>query len=201
LEVSGIVLAGGLSRRLGRNKAIEPVGGEPLIKRVINRLAQVSEQIVVVLNDSERASALSLPESTKVVADMYPGKGPLGGIFTGLSAADGEWGVVVGCDMPFLNVDLFNYMLSLRHEFDAVVPVLDGWPEPTHALYSKVCLPHMERWLRAGDLKIVRFFEDVRVRSVPEEDVDRLDPGRLSFFNVNTQDDLDRARSLAAEAR
>lgn len=201
MDISGIVLAGGMSRRLGRDKAVEPLDGESLVARVTGRLSQVSEEIVVVVNEIERAAALPLPESAKIAVDIYPGRGPLGGIFTGLSAVDGDWGIVVACDMPFLSVELLKYMLSLRDGFDAVVPILAGRPEPTHALYSRVCLPHIERRLKADDLKIANFFGDVRVRFVPEDDINRLDPERLSFFNVNTQQDLERAQALAAMGR
>ncbi len=201
MDVSGIVLAGGMSRRLGRNKALEPINGEPLISRVFKRLASVSDQAVVVVNNMERAAALPLPASAKVAVDLYPDGGSLGGIFTGLSAADGGWGLVVACDMPFLNVALFEQMLFLRQGFDAVVPVLDGRPEPTHAVYSKACLGPIERKLKANDLKIAGFFDEVRVRYVPQEAIEKLDPERLSFFNVNTQEDLDRALSLAAQGR
>ena len=86
-ETSGVVLAGGLSRRLGRDKAVEPIGGEPLIQRVISRLSQVSSQTVVVVNEPGRATALPIPDSATVAVDIYPNKGSLGGIFTGLSAA------------------------------------------------------------------------------------------------------------------
>ena len=199
MEISGIVLAGGMSRRLGRDKAVELVGGEPLITRVIGRLSSIADQTVVVVNDEGRASQLPLPESAKVAVDIHPGKGSLGGIFTGLSATDGEWGMVVACDMPFLNLELLEHMLTMRDGYDVVVPMEDGHPEPTHALYSKACLPRIESRLKANDLKIARFFDEVRVKFVPEEEVDRLDPDHLCFFNVNTQQDLDRALSLVAE--
>ena len=198
MQVSGIILAGGKSRRFGRDKAVEPLGGEALITRVIERLGQISEQTIVVVNDEERASNLPLPESAKVAVDVYPDSGSLGGIFTGLSAADADWAVVVACDMPFISVGLFNYMLSLRDGYDAVVPRLVGRPEPTHSAYSKICLPHMESRLQARDLKIAGFFDAVQVRFVPEEDVTRLDPDHLSFFNVNTQEDLERATDVVA---
>ena len=199
VKVSGIVLAGGISRRLGRDKAVESIGGEPLISRVISRLSHLTDQTIVVVNTPERASALPLPESVKVAVDVYPDKGSLGGIFTGLSAADGEWGIVVACDMPFLNLDLFRHMLSFCDGFDAVVPVLNDYPEPTHAIYSKVCLPHIERRLKADELKIDRFFGDVRVKLVSQPEVERLDPDCLSFFNINTQEDLDRALALVTD--
>ena len=200
-DVAGIVLAGGLSRRLGRDKAIEPIGGEPLIRRVIRRLSAVAPRIVVVVNSEERGRALPLPPECAAAVDIYPDAGSLGGIFTGLSAADCDWGIVVACDMPFLNADLLSAMFAARAGCDAVVPTLDGRPEPTHALYSKACLPHIERRLQAGDLKIARFFDDVNARYFAREEVDALDPERLSFFNVNTSADLDRALALAADGR
>ena len=185
-----------MSRRLGRNKALEPLDGEPLIKRVLGRLGRVTDDTVVVVDVKERARELPLPDSARVAVDAYAGKGSLGGIFTGLSAATTDWGIVVACDMPFLNRDLLRYMLSLRDGADAVVPVLQDRPEPTHSIYSKTCLPHMQSRLEADDLKIARFFDQVRVRFVSEEEVDRLDPEHLSFFNINTQQDLDRAAVL-----
>ena len=198
---SGIVLAGGMGRRLGRDKTVEPFDGEPLIIRVIGRLARVAPRTVVVVNDAERASSLPVPKSVKVVKDLYPDGGSLGGIFTGLSAVDEEWGIVVACDMPFLNIELLGHMLGAREGFDAVVPVLAGRPEPTHAVYSKICLPYIERRLKNDDLKIAGFFDEVRVRFIPEDEVDRLDPDHLSFFNINTPEDLDRALSLAKRER
>ena len=109
--------------------------------------------------------------------------------------------MVVACDMPFLNLQLLRHMLSLREGVDAVVPVLEGRPEPTHALYSKACLPHVEERLKADDLKISRFFDQVRVQYVPEEDIARFDPELLSFFNVNSPSDLDQALEWVAEGR
>lgn len=201
MGVSGIVLAGGLSRRLGRDKAVEQIGGEPLIARSIGRLSAVADEIIVVVNDVERGEQLPLPPTCRVAVDVYADSGSLGGIFSGVSAMNDEWGVVVACDMPFINIALLGYMLSLREGFDAVVPVLDGRPEPTHALYSKACLRHIERRLQAGDLKIACFFDDVSVRYVSQEEVDAHDPDHLSFFNVNRQSDLDKALELAAQGR
>lgn len=196
-EVSAVVLAGGLSRRLGRDKAVEPLGGEPLIGRVLARGAQVTDETVVVVNDASRAAALPLGEDVVAAVDRYPGAGSLGGIFTGLEAARADWALVVACDMPFLNVRLLQRILSLRRGRDAVVPVIEGRPEPTHAAYSKRCLPHIEDRLRANDLKISRFFEHVEVEYVPQHVVEELDPEHLSFFNVNTEQDMERARRIA----
>ena len=203
-KTSGIVLAGGRSRRLGRPKALEPFLGEPMIRRVIDRISLIADDLVFVVNDQEQASALpvsieSINLPYKMASDLYPEGGSLGGIYTGLSAADSPWAFVVACDMPFLNMELVRHMLGLRDGHDAVVPRTNGYPEPTHALYSKSCLPFIEARLRNNDLKIDRFFDDVDVLFVEEEEVRKFDKDLLSFFNVNTQDDLDRALSLAAQ--
>jgi molybdopterin-guanine dinucleotide biosynthesis protein A len=199
LDITGIVLAGGQSRRLGRDKAVELIGGQPLIRRVIQRIGQVSGEIVVVVADSARAEALPLKDGYRIALDRYAGKGSLGGIFSGLAAAQEQWGIVVACDMPFLNLELLRYMVSLRQGADAVVPVLEGRPEPTHALYSKTCLPFIEERLMADDLKISRFFDEIRVNYVSGEEIARFDPDHLSFFNVNTPGDLERALALVAQ--
>ena len=201
LDLSGIVLVGGKSHRLGRNKAVEFIDGQPLIVRIISRLSRLTQQTVVVVNDEKRISLLALPDSAKGAVDVYPDKGPLGGIFTGLSAAQSQWAIVVACDMPFLNLKLLNHMISLRNGNDAIVPVIENQPEPTHALYSKACLPHIESKLKTNDLKIASFFNQVRVKFLPQEEIDPMDPDHLSFFNVNTQQDLDYARTLVSQGQ
>ncbi len=199
-RVSGVALAGGMSRRLGRNKAVEQVGGESLIERVVGKLSQVSSETIVVVAEESRAEALDLPPWVRTAADIYPGSGSLGGIFTGLSAAQGDYGVVVACDMPFLNTDLLRFMVDIASDYDVVVPKLNGRPEPLHAIYSKSCLDPIERRLERKDLKIALLFEEVKVAYIEEEDIDSLDPTHLSFFNVNTQEDLEAALALEAQA-
>jgi molybdopterin-guanine dinucleotide biosynthesis protein A len=199
--VTGIILAGGRSRRLGRDKAQEPFCGQPLIRRVVERVEAVSAEIVVVVADSDRGKALPLgagPRAARIVLDVYRGKGALGGIFSGLAAMRGDWGLVVACDMPFLNPTLLAYMLSLREGFDAVVPRPGAYPEPTHALYSKACLPYIEARLQADDLKVSRFYDQVRVNYLNEAAISPIDPGMRSFFNVNSPEDL--AEALALES-
>jgi molybdopterin-guanine dinucleotide biosynthesis protein A len=198
-SVSGVVLAGGMSRRVGRNKALETIGGQLLIHRVLDRLSELTEDLVVVVNSPERATMLDLPPQVKVVTDRYPGKGSLGGLFSGLCGTPplpDMWALTVACDMPFLNMGFLAHMLTLRPGHDAVVPVVENRPEPLHALYSRSCLPFMEQSLEADDLKITRFFDKIRVCYVPEDEIKCFDPEMLSFFNVNTQVDLERALEL-----
>ena len=153
----------------------------------------------MVVADRARGEALRLDAWQHITFDRYPGTGSLGGIFSGLAAARHHWVIAVACDMPFLNLDLMSHLLSLRRDSDAVVPVLEGRPEPTHALYSKVCLPFIEERLVAGRLKISDFYDEVRVSYVEEAEIDRLDPDHLSFFNINTREDLDVALNLVTQ--
>lgn len=196
--VSGIVLAGGRSRRLGRDKAVEPFQGQPLIRRVIERIRPLTGEIVVSVADADRGNALPLDPEHRVAVDIYADSGSLGGIFAGLSAANCPWGLVVACDMPFISQALCRHLLALREGWDAVVPMPGEYPEPTHALYSKTCLPHIEDKLRANELKISGFFDNVRVRYVGEEEIRGFDPELRSFFNVNSPEDLARATALSA---
>lgn len=196
-SVTGIVLAGGLSRRLGRDKAVELVAGQMLIQRVLSRISQVTEEIVVVVNDTSRASTLPIGTDAHLAIDMYPDSGSLGAIFTGLMASHSDWGIVVACDMPFLNIPLLQKILSLRDNHDAVVPLLNGRPEPIHSAYSKTCLPHIENKLQENNLKIATFFNDINVEYLQQEEVEMLDENHYSFFNVNTEQDLETARQIA----
>ena len=198
-DIFAVILAGGQSRRLGRDKAVEPFAGEPLIRRVIRRASEAvsADQVVVVVADRARAAALPLDDSHQTAVDLFPDCGSLGGIYTGLNAASTDWSLVTACDMTFLSAPLLAYMAGLRDGVDAVVPVVGGRPEPTHALYSRRCLPAIETRLRVGQLKISGFFDNVAVRYVPESDFREFDPDLLSFFNINRPEDLSRAMELA----
>ena len=197
--VTAVILAGGQSRRLGRDKAVEPFAGEPLIRRVIRLASEAisASRVVVVVADPARAAALPLDADHLTAVDVFPDCGSLGGIYTGLNASSTEWSLVTACDMPFLSAPLLAHMAGLRDGVDAVVPVVDGRPEPTHALYTRRCLPAIEKRLRAGQLKISGFFDDVAIRYVPESDIRDFDPDLLSFFNINRPEDLSRAMELA----
>ena len=188
---------------MGRDKALEPFAGEPLVRRALGRLRRVSERVVVVVNDEGRAGALMphLPSDAVFAVDEYPGKGSLGGIYSGLKAAGTEWAVFCACDMPFVNPEVYRLLLSKREGCDAVVPVVDGRPEPVHAAYSRRCLDAMKAKILADDLKIARFFDDVSVRFVEEDEIRERDPQLLSFFNINTESDLRTALSLADAER
>ncbi len=133
------------------------------------------------------------------MVDLYPEKGPLGGIYTGLSASSASANIVVACDMPFLNTELLRYMLELAPGFDAVVPRLkEGLVEPLHAIYSRDCQDHLKKLLERNQLGLGPFLKLIRVRYIEQAECQRLDPRLLSFFNINFPSDLDRANALDA---
>jgi molybdopterin-guanine dinucleotide biosynthesis protein A len=134
-----------------------------------------------------------------MVADAWPECGSLGGIFTGLAAASGEAAFTVACDMPFLHPEVARLVVARAGEADVVVPRVGAQLETLHALYARTCLPHIEARLRAGRLKIVGFFEDVRVVEIAAAEVARHRAPAVAFMNVNTPEELERARALAAE--
>ncbi len=195
--LTSIVLAGGKSLRLGRDKAFEVIGDDSLIQRVILRLTSLSDQIIVVVAGEDEIPRLR-HLGTNVVADIYPGKSSLGGIYTGLMTSDSPHNLVVACDMPFLNPALLGYMIKLSSPFDLVIPRVGGRIEPLHAIYSKDCLASIE-WLFGQDRLInSELCNLVRVRYVEEDEIDRFDPDHLSFFNINTSADLKLARTIAS---
>jgi len=197
LDIGSIVLAGGKGLRLGHEKTLETVGNESLIQRVLFSLSFFNSDIIIVT-----AAKQSLPQffdypKLRVVTDAYPGKGPLGGIYTGLAASDSFYNLVVACDMPFLNQALLDYMIQISASFDLVVPRLGNMIEPLHAVYSKGCLAPIECLLKQGNLSIRELFTLVKVRYVEAMEINRFDPKHLSFFNVNTEADLETAREIA----
>ena len=193
--VSCIILAGGRSSRLGVEKAFLEIGGRPIIERVVERMTMLGDEVILVTNNPEQFAYLGLC----MVGDVQPGQGALGGLYSGLLAVNNDYSVVVACDMPFLNLNLLRYMILLTPEQDVVIPRLGNELEPLHAIYSRECLEPIERALSRGERRVVAFLPEVRVRYVDWHEIGILDAKYLSFFNVNTREDWERALQLAEE--
>ena len=194
MKVTGVIQAGGRSTRMGRRpKALIELGGCRIIERVLAALTAVVDDVLLVTNTPELYAFLKLP----MVADVYPDRGSLGGIYSGLKAASGEAAFTVACDMPFLHPDVVRLVVARAGQGDVVIPRVGHQLETMHAAYAKACLPHIDERLLAGQLKIVEFFERVSVVEIAEADVARFRDPRVAFMNVNTPDELERARGLA----
>ena len=195
MKITGVIQAGGKSTRMGgQPKALMELGGRRIIDRVVEVMAAVTEDLLVVTNTPELYASLGIP----MVPDVFPDGGSLGGIYSGLRAAAGGAAFTVACDMPFLMPAVAKLVIARAEEADVVIPRAGAQLEPLHACYAKSCRGPMESRLGTGRLKIVGFFEDVRVLVIPEEDVARLSPPGVVFMNVNTPAELERARILAA---
>ena len=182
--------------RFGQDKALEIIGNRSLLERVVFHLSFLNSDILLVTAPNQSYPQLGGYPKLRVVTDIYVNKGPLGGIYTGLKASDSFYNLVVACDMPFLNQALLRYMLQISAGFDLVVPRLGDMVEPLHAVYSQACLAPIESLLKQGNLSVIQLFTLVKLRYVDAEEINRFDPKHLSFFNINSQADLAKARGV-----
>jgi molybdopterin-guanine dinucleotide biosynthesis protein A len=193
-----IILAGGKSSRLGQSKALQVIDGKSLIQWVVDRLAILSTEIIIATAHGE-AIPCSSAVRIKTVADIYPGKGPLGGIYSGLISSSSSRAIVVGCDTPFLSVSLLEYMTQTLADCDVALPRIGEMVEPLCAVYSKNCVAPIQELLEQNEPRISKLFSMVKVKYIEADEINSFDPEHLSFFNINSQADLDKARKLAAE--
>lgn len=153
--------------------------------------------MIIVTGKGKNIGYSKVQQSIKVINDIYPGKAALGAIYTGLINANNKFGVVVACDMPFLNIDLLNYLIELAPDFDAVIPRIGNLVEPLHGIYSKQCISAIKKMLDSNNLSVTSLFNYIKIRYVSEEEINKIDLEHLSFFNINTEDDLFRANNIA----
>ncbi len=189
------VLSGGASRRMGVNKSFAELDGKPLIAHTLERARGLNAPVLLVTNTPVEYAQFGLP----MIGDVFPGKGSLGGIYSALVSCTTPYALCVACDMPFLNVRLMDYLLSLRAGFDAVVPVIDGQPQGLHAVYHRRCADTIRLRIAQNDLRISELFDHIRVRLVGEGTIRAVDPDLRSFTNLNTPEELARARREVTE--
>ena len=194
INVTGVLLAGGKSRRMGEDKRYLVVGEQTLLERGLSVLRSILQEVLVVIAQDSPP----LDVDARVVRDLVPGCGSLGGLYTGLMQATTPYTFVVACDMPFLDPTVISRFTSGRVTADIVMAKLAARLHPMHALYGKQCLPVVEQMIQARQLKIQEMVshESLRVRYITEADLFTIDPSGRSFQNVNTPADLEVARSL-----
>lgn len=184
---------------MGRDKAFVELGGSTLIERVIQRSADLGQaETILITNKPADYAHLGLP----MHRDALPDKGSLGGIYTALLRARSPAVVVLACDMPFVSADLLRFMLArLDADTDIVVPRVEGYPQALHAIYRKTCAEPIRAQLEANRLKIIRFYDQMRVRYLDEPEYAHLDVDGRSFANLNTPAELECARQLLRTQR
>ncbi|MGE3538540.1 MAG: molybdenum cofactor guanylyltransferase [Candidatus Tectimicrobiota bacterium] len=185
-EITGVILAGGQSSRMGQNKALMSLGGQCLIERVAQVLRSVFAHCLMVTNTPDLYAELGLP----MVGDVWPGKGSLGGIYSALYHSTTPYCLVVACDMPFLHAAMLRYLSAQRAGYDVIIPHVLGELQTLHALYHTTCLDAITPRLEANRLRIVDFFPDVRMRTVTAAELRPFDPELRAFQNLNTPEEF-----------
>ncbi|MBZ0281611.1 MAG: molybdenum cofactor guanylyltransferase [Anaerolineae bacterium] len=194
-DLTVAINSGGKSSRMGTDKSFVPLLGKPMIEHVLERVSELNQvETILVTNKPELYKYLKLP----MFNDVFPEKGSLGGIYTAIYNSRSDFTLCVACDMPFLNPELLRYMISLvASDTDVIVPRVEGYPEGLHAIYSKGCLEPIRQKLETDKLKVIGFYDEVRVRYLDEAEYHPFDPKGLSFNNINTPDELQRAQHKA----
>ena len=197
IDVTGVLLAGGNSRRMGEDKRYLVVGEQTLLERGLAVLRSIFQEVLVVIAQD----SLPLKVAARVVRDLVPDCGSLGGLYTGLMQATTPYIFVAACDMPFLDPAVITQFTSRRASADIVIAKLAARLHPMHALYSKGCLPVLEQMTRARQLKVQEMLShtSLHVRYVTDADLLTIDPSGRSFQNVNTPADLEAARFQLAQ--
>jgi molybdopterin-guanine dinucleotide biosynthesis protein A len=197
-NITGIILGGGQSRRMGRDKRCLDWEGEPFLDRVCRVMDGLFEEVLVV-TALEDYDCSHLP--VRLVTDKVPDKGSLGGLYTGLIEAKNTLSFVVACDMPFLLKESISRICMSPSNDISVVKLSIGL-QPLHARYSKRCVPVIEQMIHEGDLKIKNLFSHsgLTISIIDESWFDDIDPSRLSFNNINTPADLEFFRKMASQS-
>ena len=183
---------------MGEDKALKPFLGRPLIQRVIDRLTPIADELIVTTNRPTEYGFLNL----RLVADLKPGRGALGGLYTAIASATHPFVAVVACDMPFVSPIFFEgaRRLMVEKEADVVIAKTDEGYEPLHALYRReTCLPAIESAIDADQWKVIAWFPKVKVRELSAEETKSLDPSGLCFWNLNTPEEFLEAEKRANE--
>lgn len=206
-----VIQAGGQSSRMGEDKALKSFLGRPLIQRVIERLAPIADEIIVTtnrpaeyefLNTSIRPIGQSV-RRLRLVADLKPGRGALGGLYTAVASATHPFVAVVACDMPFASKNFFesSSRLMVEEEADVLIAKTDEGYEPFHALYRReTCLPAIESAIDADQWKVIAWFPQVKTRILSPDEVKAFDPSGLCFWNINTPEEFQQAEQIAQQS-
>lgn len=192
------IIAGGKSSRMGTNKAFVEIGGQTLIERIIERTKDIGQQeTILITNTPDEYKHLNLPMYADVVTDS----GSLGGIYTAIYHSQTSHTIVIACDMPFISADVLRFMMSKAINTDVVVPTVEGYPQGLHAIYSQKCLDPIRQKIEQKRLKVIGFYDDVRVTHLDENQLAEFNADGLAFMNVNTPEELDKARQKATTHR
>jgi len=194
--MTGIVLCGGKNTRMKTNKAFLEVKGKPIIEIITEKFIKLFDEVIIVANDSapfEYLASEAAGKKVSITGDLFPGKGPLGGIYSGLMSSGQEYGFVAACDLPFINERLVAYMTENAGSYDALVIREGEKYHPLFGVYSKNCAGPIREMLERDELKISGLFLKVKTRFITASEAEKYDPGLNSLVNLNTREDYEAA--------
>lgn len=194
-EMTGVVLAGGRSSRFGENKALADWRGRPLVQAVVDSLLEALPKVLVVTKNAAELAFLKSPR-VSVIEDLCRDGHPMGGLFTALQGLPTAHAFVAACDMPFVRPELIRALWHSRADYDAVIPVWREKRQPLCGVYSRGCAGMIRASIDADSLGIARLFDTLRTRFMLEAEVKGVDPRGLSFLDIDTREDYERAKGL-----
>jgi molybdopterin-guanine dinucleotide biosynthesis protein A len=194
IPCSGVILAGGLKSRVsGTNKALIRVEGQYILDRIYGVFREVFDEIILVTNDPLQY----LDWDLVIMSDIFSVRSSLTGIHSGLFCATHPYAFFTACDTPFLKKELVKSLVNrIEDRFDVIIPETSAGLEPLCAIYSRKCIQPIEARLERQQFKIRQFFKKLRVKKVREDVLRENDPNLISFFNINTPDELEKARNI-----
>jgi len=193
MKASGAILAGGKSSRMKFNKAFAEVGNKPVINIIIEKFDRLFDETIIISNEPQLYSHLN----HQVFTDIYPRMGPVSGIHSALCHASYDQIFVLGCDMPFMSMDLVEHMISRLGDYDSVVPEIDSYLQPLSAVYSRKCIPVLKACLEERRVKLVRIFEELNALTLPRYELEKFGIVEELFLNINDIEALSMASQIA----
>ena len=193
MRTSGVILAGGRSSRMKFNKAFAEIGGRPVINIIIDKFSRLFDETIIISNEPQLYEQLGLD----IYPDVYPRMGPVSGIHSGLYHAHYDAAFVSGCDVPFINMELVEYMINNLGDYDSVVPEIDSYLQPLSAVYSRKCLPVLTACLENNKVKLIRIFEELNAKVLPRYELEKFGIVEEIFLNVNDIEALNIATKIA----
>ncbi len=191
------ILAGGQSQRMKRNKALMHLGGAPVLQWVINAVKDLAAELFLVTNTPETYKSFNV----SMTSDIIPGKAALGGIYTAIAQARHDWVLVLACDMPLLNPTVITFLTEYLIDVDVVSPLIANYPETLHTFYHKNCLSAIEKRIKADRLKVIGFFEEVKVHYVSKQALRTVTSDFNFLTNLNTPDDFRRIEGIIEKSK
>lgn len=188
--MTAIILAGGKSNRFGSDKAFIEISGTPLIKRHLKLLNSLFSKIIIVTNQPQKYRF----KNVKIVQDVIKDSGPLAGIYSGLLSSGSFYNFIIACDMPFINKALIRYMAGHKDDYDVIIPKVNNKFHPLFGIYSKNCIPVIEKMLKNDRLKVSSIFPKVKTHFIPKKTVEKFDENLFSLVNINTKKDLTKVK-------